>query len=194
MRSIWVAIRGINYTDRATRQVGRNIDYLIKKQQQLKQAAVMMIAGGAMWVAMGAMAMMGIMKVMEASREGARVMRTFSRSTQQLMKAMGIAFAKTLGPMISALTGLFTWIAKAPPIVHRIIAALMLLATTTLIMKGLSMVFAGAIRYVTANKLLATAATKQWTLAQTGAIPATKAMSLSFVSLGASIKLHLGHS
>jgi len=115
MRSIWVSIRAVNYTDRATRQVGRNIDYLIRKQNEMRRAAVTMMAAGLMWTAMGGLAFMAIGKIIEKSAEGRRAIHIFGRATDRMLKALGTAFIKAAGPAIKMLTGLFNAIAQLDP-------------------------------------------------------------------------------
>jgi len=138
-----MAIRGANYTDRATREVGRNIDELVKKQNELRQNSVMLIAGGLMWTAMAGMAVMAITKIMEASLEGRRIMFSFGQATEKLMASMGTAFATILGPTIKMLTILLDAVAKAPPWVHNLIASFTLLGITLLGIKGISMIMTG---------------------------------------------------
>jgi len=143
LRYIWIAIRGINYTDRATRQVGRNIDILIRKQQELRRASVALIAGGLMWTAMAAMATLAIYKIMEASAEGRRLMRTFGRATERLLRGLGTAFVRVLGPSIMMLTNLFNALARHPEILN-LITVLTVLGLTMLTIRGMSMVMTGS--------------------------------------------------
>ena len=165
MRSIYLSIRAFNYTDRATRQVGRNIDALIKKQQELKQSAIMMFSAGIMWTALGAMAAMAIMKIIEKSGEGRRAIRAFSRTTDKMLKELSKAFLTVLTPAIKMLTGLFNIIAKLDPKLLQLIAGAIMLGIVFITSKGIIMTLTGAFQYLSANTAATSLGYTQMTLA-----------------------------
>lgn len=183
MRSIWISIRAMNYTDRATRQVGRNIDMLMRKQNELRRNAVMMMSAGIMWTVMGALATMGIMKIIEASAEGRRAIRLFSRSTDRLMKAFGTAFVRAMGPAIKMLTGLFNAIAGLDPRILQLVASLVLAGITLLTLKGITMAVKGAVDYLTVSHSVNAMATGQTTLANYGCAASTVTLGNAFAFL-----------
>lgn len=139
MRTIWVAVRGINYTDRATREVGKNIDELIKAQQRLRQHAVIMLSAGAMWLTMAGLISTGINQIIASTAEGRRALNSLSRATNEAMKALSEAFLKTMGPTISLLTNFFRYIGQHKEIAS-LIAVLGSLGVSLLIIKGISMI------------------------------------------------------
>ncbi len=143
MRTIWVAIRGINYTDRATREVGKNIDTLIKEQQKLRQHAVQMLMAGTMWTAFAGLAVIGIGKIIGASAEGRRALRMLERATNEMLKSMSQAFLKVLGPTINMLTQFLRLIAQNQPLMQ-LIAVLATLAIALVTVKGVSLIMSGA--------------------------------------------------
>lgn len=183
MRSIWISIRAMNYTDRATRQVGRNIDYLMRKQNELRRNAVMMMSAGIMWTVMGALAMMGIMKIGEASTEGRRAIRTFSRSTDRLMKAFGTAFVRAMGPAIKLLTAFFNWMSALDPRILQVIASIILAGVALVTLKGATMAVKGAIDYLTASQSVNALATGQTILANYGCATSTMTLGSAFAFL-----------
>lgn len=187
MRTIYVAIRGMNYTDRATRQVGRNIDYLVRKQQQMRQAAVGLIAGGIMWMALSAMATMAIYKIIEKSSEGRRAIRLFSRSSERMLRSLGTAFLKVMGPAITMLTKLFDTIANLNPVVLQVMAAFIMGGLALLTYKGLSMALTGALEYLRAGHAMTALATNQTTLTQYGCATSTLTLGAAFKVLSASL-------
>jgi len=138
MRIIWVAVRGVNYTDRATREVGRNIDVLIKAQQRLRQHATQMLMAGAMWLAFAGLAVMGIGKIVGASAEGRRALRVLERATNELLTSMSQAFVRVLGPTIRLLTQFFSLVAKNQALVQ-LIAILATVGISLLMVAGVSM-------------------------------------------------------
>jgi len=148
MRTIYVAVRGLNYTDRATREVGANVDKMVKKQQALRTQMVQTFAAGIMWAAMAGMMVMGIMKIMEASMAGRAVLRGFTRSINQLTKALSDQFAKILGPLIDMMSTFIDIISKNEPLM-RMMASAMLIGTALLAVKGATMLLGVALQYLT---------------------------------------------
>lgn len=118
MRTIWIGIRGMNYTDRATREVGSNIDELIRKQQQLKMSAIALIAGGIMWTVMATMATVAIGRLMDATVQGHRIMFAFGKATENVMKSLGENFVKILGPTIQMLTVFLNTVSRIQPLMY----------------------------------------------------------------------------
>jgi hypothetical protein len=192
-RTLFIAIRAIQYTDRATKQVADNIDKLITKQDSLrKQTAIANIAGGIMWTALGVMASSAIMGIMRTSSAGARVMNQFDRALSQLSKSFGKAFTEVLGPVIKALTGLFTWISKLPPQLLQFIAAGALAGVTFITLKGATMLLTGALTYFNiigaqSNVMYANMVGGQLVLATT-----TKGTAMAFTNLGTAISASVG--
>lgn len=173
MRSIYLSIRAFNYTDRATRQVGRNIDKLIQKQQELRQSAVMMFSAGIMWTALGAMAGMAIMKIIEKSGEGRRAISVFSRAADKMLKELSKAFITVLGPTIKMLTGLFNAISKLNPRILQLVTGAIILGIVFLTSKGIIMTLTGAYQYLTASTAATALGYKQMTFSAGTATAAT---------------------
>ena len=78
MRSIWIALRATNYTDRAFRLAINNLDKLEKKEKahvklliRQKQAAMANVAAGMMYAAMGYMMAGSLANIMAQTRVGA---------------------------------------------------------------------------------------------------------------------------
>lgn len=143
MRTIWVAIRGINYTDKATREVGNNLSAVVKAEQRIQQQAIMMLSAGVMWTVFASLAVTALQKVMASSNEGARILNQFNRATQNLMRGLGDAFAKVLGPSMAALGAFFNIVAKNPMLLQ-MAAALATVAVALVAIKGVSMIATGA--------------------------------------------------
>jgi len=135
MRTIWVAIRARNYTDRATMQVSKNITQLQKQQNELRRSSTNLMASGLMYTAMSALAVVGITRIMDVSRMGRRVMWEFSKDSQKFMRALGDAFAEVLGPMIKGLGRLASSLAENRGAM-RFIATMATVAVTLLAIFG----------------------------------------------------------
>jgi len=143
MRTIWVAVRAINYTDQATKQVGANISKLQAQQNALRTEAVKMVMAGVMWVTFAALVTMAITKIMEKSNEGRRVLAQFERSMNNMLKTLGDSFTRVLGPAIKMMSGFFDIIAKNPALAN-LIAVLSVLLITFIALKGVLMIATGA--------------------------------------------------
>lgn len=125
IRYLWITIRAINYTDRAFKAISKSIGALQKDEAKLAQTAnVLKMSAGMMWVALGAMAVSGMMQMMRATREGRAVMRDFDKSVGALSKSLGQAFTTVLGQAIRILTGLLNAIAKIPAPILTMITAM----------------------------------------------------------------------
>jgi len=192
-RTLFIAIRAIQYTDRATKQVTDNIDKLITKQDSLrKQTAIANIAGGVMWTALGLMATTAITGIMRATRQGAGVMNQFDRSMGQLTKSFGAAFTVVLGPSIKMLTAFFNAISRLPPQLLQFIAAGAVAAVTFVTLKGATMLLTGVLGYFNvigaqSNVIYANMVGGQLVLATT-----TKGTALAFTNLGTAISASVG--
>lgn len=146
MRTIWVAVRGINYTDQATRQVGRNIDVLVKKQQELQTQAMKLVMAGIMWTVFAGLATMAISKIMEKSLEGRRALFEFNKSMDKMLSTLGTSFTKILTPALKALGSFFDLVAKTP-ILADLLATVIVLGVAFMALKGALMVASGAMTY-----------------------------------------------
>jgi len=142
LRLIWVAIRGINYTDQATRQVGANIDKLVQKQQMLRTEAIRMVMAGTMWITFAGLATYAVTRIMEKTVEGTILMKQFGKSMDALLANIGQGFVRTMGPTIKMLGAFFDLMAKVPAI-GQLVAILGTLFITLLALKGVMMVITG---------------------------------------------------
>lgn len=165
MRTIYLAIRGLNYTDRAAREVGKNVDFLVQEQQKLRRHAVQLVSAGIMWLAFAGLAVMGIGKIINASAEGRRAMRSLGRATNELLKELSKAFLKVLGPVIKILTSFFRLLSQNETLLQ-IAAALATVGIALIAVMGItklmtagwdfmigSMILTGAVGFTTANTL-----------------------------------------
>lgn len=186
MRTIWVSIRAINYTDQATRQVGRNISELQRKEQELRTESVKLMMAGVMWTTFAALAIVAISKIMEKSAEGRLALNQFERSMNKMLDSLGTAFAKVLGPMMKMLSGFFDIIAKYPAIAN-LIAVLATLVITCVALKGITMAVTGAVQYLGLAHLFQAQATAKVVQTQLFAAASTHTLSGAFMQLKASL-------
>lgn len=117
LRTVWVAIRGMNYSDRAFREVGGNITTLEERQKQMQRTmAITSIAAGAMFIALAAMASYSIGRLMDMTQKGHQIMFAFGKATENMLKSLGNAFVTVLGPSIQMLTSFLNAISRSQPL------------------------------------------------------------------------------
>jgi hypothetical protein len=188
VRMLWISIRAMQYTDRATQQVVGNMSKLMAAEDKMhRQHAILSIAGGVMWVALASMATSAVMGIMRTTREGAGVMNQFDRSVGQLTKSFGTAFVKVLGPVIKALTGLFTWISKLPMPVLTAMAAIVTCGLAFLTFFGVSMILRGGLTYLGIKLFHTSVGFKQLQFSAGPATAALNNMSIAGHNLGLSL-------
>jgi hypothetical protein len=186
LQPIWIVFRGINYTDQATRQVGRNIDQLVQKQQELRQQAVRLAMAGMMWTVFAGLAVMAISKIMEKSMEGRRILHEFDKSMNKMLSTIADGFAKVMGPSMKLLGMFFDIIAKHP-MIGQLVAVLATLLISFMALKGITMILSGLSTYLGVSHLFQAQATKQLTLTQFGCTASTMTLSGAFKILRASL-------
>lgn len=159
---IWISIRAANYTDRATRQVGRNITKLQRQQVQLRQQMVATFAAGMMFTTMGVLMSQAMMNIVGTTIEGRRMMWNFNRAISGVTKALGEQLLKIMGPTITAFTNFLNVISKSEPLM-RLIALVMNIASTLLITYGIMKLLTVA-SYMLGNLGFAQLSTSVWAL------------------------------
>ena len=152
MRSIWVALRAVNYSrpafDQATSQVKALKAWqekLIKHQQQVYQQSRMMIGVGLMYVAMGAMVAFAIQKMIAMSVAGSQYMDRFNQIAGKAAANIGTQLLKTLKPVLDILTGFMKLVAENKALA-RFIANMMVMATVFLLLNGTMKLVTGAMK------------------------------------------------
>lgn len=189
VRMLWISIRAIQYTDRATQQVVGNMSKLMAAEEKLhRRTAILSIAGGVMWIALASMATSAIMSIMRTTREGAGIMNQFDKSLGQLTKSFGTAFVKVLGPTIKILTNLFDVISKLPMPVLTFIASGIMLGLTFLTIKGLTMTLSGVFNLLGLEMWKETAANLLFAQSEGVVLTSTQALKVGIMGLVGSLQ------
>lgn len=188
IRYLWISIRAIQYTDRAFKAVNENVYALMNAEQKLKRTGeVLKLSAGMMWVALGAMALGGMMNMMKATSQGRRVMRDFEKSISSLTKAFGDAFVKILGPIVRILTVFLNVIASLPQPVLMVLSGVALFAVTAIIAKGATMALTSAMSLLGISMKTATFGTYQLINGEWVAITSTNGLTASLKGLKMSL-------
>jgi hypothetical protein len=144
-RTIWISLRAVNYTTQAFQDTVTGLSKLQQAQLRLKMdAARNMMAVGAMYVAMGGMAIMIITKIMNQSELGQKVLGEFGDSAGKSMSKLGDSFARVMGPLLNIVAKILE-LATANPIISDLLAGLITIGAVILIAAGAVKLFSGAI-------------------------------------------------
>ena len=144
-RTIWISLRAVNYTTQAFQDTVHGLTKLQQAQLRLKMdAARNMMAVGAMYVAMGGMAIMIINRIMQQSELGEKVLGEFGDSVGKSMSKLGDSFARVMGPLLNIVAKILE-LATANPIISDLLAGLITIGAVILIAAGAVKLFSGAI-------------------------------------------------
>lgn len=144
IRTIWIVIRGQNYARQALRQAGKDVDELIKKQQQLARQAQQLMFAGLMYMVFGAMVAMTMMRFIEMTSLGALYAEDFRRVLERVGIALGEAIIDNFGWAIEAFIGFLDALSKNDPIIT-FIATAGVLGGALLLLFGFFMILQGGV-------------------------------------------------
>lgn len=144
-RTIWISLRAVNYTTQAFQDTVHGLSKLQQAQLRLKMdAARNMMAVGAMYVAMGGMAIMVISRIMNQSELGRKVLGEFGDSVGKSMGKLGDSLSKVMTPLLNIVAKILE-LATANPIISDLLAGLIVLGAVILIASGAVKLFSGAV-------------------------------------------------
>lgn len=110
MRTIWISLRAMNYTDRAFRAAIGNLDQLDKKEKAhlknllaMKDAARMNVAVGMLYAAMAGMMAQSLFGFISTTEVGAEYMREFNTTLSEAKIALADTFFETMRPVLDVI-------------------------------------------------------------------------------------------
>lgn len=110
MRSIWISLRAMNYTDRAFKAAIGNLDKLTKKEKahlktalQMSDAARMNIASGLLYGAMLGMAAGALATLIMTTQVGAQYMDEFGQALDDVKVSLADTFFEVLKPALDVI-------------------------------------------------------------------------------------------
>lgn len=141
-RTLFLFIRGIDQTGRALTDPTKKLTEMEKAQQRLAQSGYRLIFAGAAFMAFGAMAAGALMKIMEKSSVGARVMDDFGKAIDRFQRGLSEAILKNYGEQIKGILKTITdWTTN--PQTLDITAKLAVTGITGIIALGAALAFFG---------------------------------------------------
>ena len=185
-RSIWITLRAANYTGQALNDASRGLNKVQQAEVNLAKSSVQL---GMMYVAMGAMAVQGMVSIMQMSERGKEVWEKFTQSISPSLERLADAFADILGevlPFISALMNIIT----INPIVTRVVAGFVLFAATLMMAAGAGKALSGGLKLLGIQFGVVGTSTTQAALPLDGKwTPSALRATLATHSLGAALKM-----
>lgn len=110
MKTIWISLRAMNYTDRAFRAAIGNLDGLNKAEKKhlnnllkMKDAARMNVAAGMLYAAMAGMMAQSLFGLISTTQVGAEYMSEFTATLDEAKIALADTFFETLRPVLDVL-------------------------------------------------------------------------------------------
>ena len=145
MRTIWINLRAMNYTDQAFRQSILNVKDLSKAEKEEYEKANKRLnmsrletQAGMLNVAMGAMFVKQLFNIMSATREGSQYMAMFNYELNEMKVMFADSLFESLRPFMDILRDFFGLI-RANPVIAK-------MASTLALLTGVVITGAGAYR------------------------------------------------
>jgi hypothetical protein len=143
MRSIWISLRAVNYTDRAFRQAIKNTEALSKQEEKamqqmlnLRQEMLANVQAGVLYAAMGQMVFSALTNIMQATKTGASFMSEYNSVAEEFKSTMADAIFVILKPALVVLKEFMSLMSEHPAIA-RLAAIVGVLAGALLVLFGI---------------------------------------------------------
>ena len=153
MRTVWIALRAVNYTDRAVKAAMLNFEELTRKQKQWirEQQEEMMIARmnmqtGMMLVAMSGMLAQNLFNLAAQTQAGAVYMAEWQRTLEEAKTALADTVFTALKPFLEVLLWVFRAI-REDPALRWLITAMMMLSIAIMGVYGAYLLYTGMLKY-----------------------------------------------
>ena len=160
MRTIWISLRAMNYTDRAFRSAIKNLRNLSDEEKRNVREALKMMRVGRMQIQAGMLysamlAMMGgqLFKLMSQTKVGAGYMREFTKSIEDIKIAFADTFFETLRPILDIVKGFLDLMKQNAPL-RTAVVILALLAGTLVGLYSSYMLISGIRKHMIAQMTL----------------------------------------
>lgn len=136
-RGIWIALRAVNYTNRAFAEVAKNLGNLQKAELDLIKRTGNLMQVGMIFIAVGGLVSSGIMEMINKSKLGGRYMEKFSETLDKSLAKIGGEIFTMIKPILDLTKAILELIGSNPALTH--------LAATFLLILGPVVMLAGAV-------------------------------------------------
>ena len=157
MRTIWISLRALNYTDRAFQAAIGNLKNLTKQERENLKTALKMMEMGRFQIQAGMLygAMLGMVggqlfALMSQTKVGSGYMREFTKSIEDTKVAFADTFFEVLKPVLDVVRGFLNLIKQNAPLR----TAVVILAMVSMALMGVyaaSLVLSGIYKHMTAQ-------------------------------------------
>jgi len=193
LRTVWISLRAMNYTDRAFRETVSNTEGLRKAEKKhietlldQRRAIMANISAGMLYTVMGVTMMAGIYNLAQSTKVGAEYMKQFSATMGELKTQFADAFFVTLKPALDVLQ-MFVGIMKQYPIISRLIASLAVFAIVVMTLVGIHKLWSASIQLVSNNMAINAILQKGLRVQTTATGIVAQGAAISWRQLGAAI-------
>lgn len=195
MRTIWISLRAMNYTDQAFRASIRNVENLEKSEKQhlqtlLKQKDVarLTIQTGVLYAATIAMVGMQLASLLNMTQVGAEYMSEFNQTVDELKVAFADTLFEALKPLLDVLKVFMGFIRDSGPL-RNVIVYVGLLAGGLFTLYAVYLILRGAIAQYNANLALNNFFTEMSVKHGVSMVASNTAVGFSFKSVAVAIGL-----
>ena len=151
MRTIWIALRAVNYTDYAFSAAIRNLDEMKKKEMEQirlqRQLASATVRAGAMYAAMGGMILSALVYMARFSTQGSQFMSMFQEKTERALGAIGEKALRILYPTLKFIVRILDAIAENDALAM-FVAILAITIGSLIMLAGVAKIVVGSLMYL----------------------------------------------
>jgi hypothetical protein len=160
MRTVWISLRAMNYTDQAFRASMINVDKLKGKEKDrykelIKQEnqARLTTQAGMLYGAMAGMLVQRLGSLLSETQLGATYMTEFNQTIKDLKVSLADALFTSLKPFLDVIKGVMDFI-NGNPAFAKLIGATFLLGTVFLGLKAIMLILSGQIMKNTVDQAM----------------------------------------
>lgn len=193
MRTVWISLRAINYTDQAFRAAIKNLRKLNAEEKKIYNAEMRrlqvsksMIMVGMLQAAMGAMMLKSVYDLMSATERGSAYMEQFGAAMNETKTAIADALFTAFKPFLDIMLVILRVIADVGAL-NRLIALFMILIPVIITLKGVTMAYTSAMQMNNAMMALAELFGKKDVLIKAKQTMATRLLTMGTWGLAISI-------
>lgn len=193
MKTIWISLRAMNYTDRAFRAAIGNLDELddaeknhLKNLLRMKDAARMNVAAGMLYAAMAGMMAQSLFAFMSTTEAGAEYMSEFTATLDEAKIALADTFFETMRPALDVIRMFLELLRDNAPLRYAIVL-IATLATAALGLYGAYKVLLGIKEGIAAARALNIWLSEHQLILAKKQLASNTALTASSISLGTAL-------
>lgn len=195
MRTIWISLRAMNYTDQAFRASIQNIEKLEKGEKallnqrlQALQVARLNVQTGVLYAATTAMVAQQVFNLLNSTQEGSQYMSEFNQTVQELKVAFADTLFEALKPFLDVFKSIMEFLKNTGPL-RSVIVYVGLFAGGLFALYSVYLILRGAMAQHNANLALTAYLTQMAEKYNISMTATNTGLAFSFKSLALSVGL-----